>query len=107
MVKIIYRESNGVDHEVDVQPGTSVMQAAIDNGIPSILGECGGQLACGTCLVYVEDNWRARTGVPTELEGDTLELHADNPAEGKRLSCQIKVTEELEGLVVHLPESQY
>jgi len=107
MVKIIYRESNGDDHEVDVAPGTSVMQAAVDNGIPSILGECGGQLACGTCLVYVDMAWREQTGQPSQMEDDTLELHADKSAEGKRLSCQIKMTEALEGLVVHLPESQY
>lgn len=107
MVRIIYRESSGQTHEVDVPVGKSVMQAAIDNGLPSILGECGGQLACGTCLVYVTPEWREPTGEPGEMEEATLELHADNPAEGKRLSCQIKACEELEGLVVDLPDSQY
>ncbi len=107
MVKIIYRESSGAEHTVDVAPGKSVMQAAVDNGVPSILGECGGQLACGTCLVYVDPAWRARTGEPGEMEEATLVLHADNPNAGKRLSCQIKVSEELEGLVVDLPDSQY
>ena len=107
MVQIIYRESDGTEHPVDAVPGKSVMQTAVDNGVPSIIGECGGQLACGTCLVYVDPAWREATGEAGDMEDATLELHADNPHEGKRLSCQIKVSAELEGLVVHLPDSQY
>ncbi|TGD73314.1 2Fe-2S iron-sulfur cluster binding domain-containing protein [Mangrovimicrobium sediminis] len=107
MVKIIYKESDGTEHPTDLEPGVSVMQGALNNGVPSILGECGGQLACGTCLVYVDPAWRDKTGEPEEMEEATLELHADNPHEGKRLSCQIKASDELDGLVVHLPDSQY
>ncbi|MFV8816981.1 2Fe-2S iron-sulfur cluster-binding protein [Haliea sp. E17] len=107
MVKIIYKEADGIEHVLDVPEGMSLMQAAVDNGVPSIIGECGGQMACGTCLVYVDAVWRTQTGEPGDMEEATLELHADNPNAGKRLSCQIKATPELDGLVVHLPVSQY
>ncbi len=107
MVRIIYKETNGTEHPVDVPEGKSLMQAAVDNGLPVIIGECGGQMACGTCLVYVDAAWREQTGEAGEMEEATLELHADNPNAGKRLSCQIKASPEFEGLVVHLPESMY
>lgn len=107
MVRIIYKEIDGTEHPVDVPEGQSLMQAAVDNGIPVIIGECGGQMACGTCLVYVDAAWEVQTGEPSEMEEATLELHADNPHPRKRLSCQIKASADLDGAVVHLPESMY
>jgi 2Fe-2S ferredoxin len=84
----------------------SVMQGAVRNGIAAIVAECGGNCACGTCRVYVEEAWRERTGQAADMEEATMEIR-DDPREGKRLSCQIKVTEDLDGLVVHMPESQW
>ena len=105
MAKITYIEFNGAEHVVDVAPGMSVMQGAVKNGIRGILAECGGCCACGTCRVYVEEAWRQKTGVASEIEEATLDIRED-PLPGKRLSCQIKVTDELDGLVVRMPESQ-
>jgi 2Fe-2S ferredoxin len=105
MAKITYIEFNGAEHVVDVAPGMSVMQGAVKNGIRGILAECGGCCACGTCRVYVDEAWRHKTGVASEIEEATLDIRED-PLPGKRLSCQIKVTDELDGLVVRMPQSQ-
>ena len=106
MVKITYIEAGGAEHVVDVPVGLSVMQGAVRNGIAAIVAECGGNCACGTCRVYVDEAWRARTGQASDMEEATMEIRED-PLEGKRLSCQIKVTEALDGLVVRMPESQH
>jgi 2Fe-2S ferredoxin len=104
--KITYIEANGVEHVVEVEVGLSVMQGAVRNGIAAIVAECGGNCACGTCRVYVDDAWRAKTGEASDIEEATMEIRED-PLPGKRLSCQIKVTDDLDGLVVRMPESQY
>ena len=106
MAKITYIEAGGAEHVVEVQPGLSVMQGAVRNGIAAIIAECGGNCACGTCRVYVDAAWRERTGEASDMEEATMEIR-DDPSEGKRLSCQIKVTEALDGLVVRMPESQW
>ncbi|MGB8364453.1 MAG: 2Fe-2S iron-sulfur cluster-binding protein [Rhizomicrobium sp.] len=106
MVKITYIEARGAKHVVEVQPGVSVMQGAVWNGIPGIVAECSGNCACGTCRVYVDEAWRERSGEPSAIEEATMEIR-DDPQQGKRLSCQIKVTEELDGLVIRMPESQW
>ena len=105
MPKIKYIEANGTEHVADVSCGKSVMQGALDQGIPGILAECGGSCSCGTCRVYVDAAWRARTGQPSEIEDATMDGH-DDPHPGKRLSCQICVSDELDGLIVRLPKSQ-
>ena len=105
MPKITYIESNGTEHAVDAEAGATVMESAIKNGVPGIEAECGGACACATCHVYVEETWRARTGEPSPMEEDMLDFGYDvKPS--SRLSCQIKVTEELDGLVVRTPERQ-
>ena len=106
MAKITYIEANGTEHVVDVEPGTSVMRGAVANGIAGIVAECGGNCACGTCRVYVDDGWRAQVGEASELEEATMEIRED-PAPGKRLSCQITVSDALDGLIVRMPESQW
>lgn len=106
MAKITYIEASGQEHVVDVEPGLSVMEGARNNDVPGILADCGGTCACGTCRVYVVEAWRARVGEPSEIEQATLEGY-DDTVPGRRLSCQITVTESLEGLVVHMPETQF
>jgi 2Fe-2S ferredoxin len=106
MVQITYIESNGTTHIIDVKPGLSVMQAATGNRVPGIVAECGGNCACGTCCIYVDEGWREKTGRPSDMENATMEIR-DDPTPGRRLSCQVKVTEELDGLIVRLPESQF
>jgi 2Fe-2S ferredoxin len=104
--KITYIESNGSKHVVDVIVGHSLMEGAVNNGVPGILADCGGNCACGTCRVYVDDAWKEKTGEPSAIEAGMLELHEDS-SPSKRLACQIKVTEDLDGLVLRLPETQF
>jgi len=105
MPRITYIEFDGTPHLVDVGTGTSLMQAARDNDVPGIEAECGGACACATCRVYVEKDWLAVTGPARGAELKLLEFTVGY-GEGSRLSCQIDITEELDGLVVRLPESQ-
>lgn len=106
MNKIIYIESNGNEHTVFVPEGTTVMEAARDNGVPGIGGYCGGQASCATCHVYVETPWIGVTGTADpDIELALLEpLGATQ--ENSRLACQIKMTPALHGLVLRLPEAQ-
>ena len=106
MPLINYVESNGTTHSVQVETGTSVMQGAIDNGIEGIVAECGGSCTCATCHCYVDDAWYDRLREPQEMEKDML-VCAHDAKPTSRLSCQIRVTEDLDGLVVHVPASQY
>jgi ferredoxin, 2Fe-2S len=103
--KIKYIEADGTEHVVDVNCGKTVMQGALDHGIAGILAECGGSCSCGTCRVYVDEAWQTKTGAPSDIEDATMDGY-DDPRPGKRLSCQICVSEELDGLVVRLPQSQ-
>jgi 2Fe-2S ferredoxin len=105
MPTLTYIEHNGESHVVDARVGDSVMQAAVRADVPNILAECGGACACATCHVYVDPAWRGATGEPSEMEAQMLEF-ADSTTEDSRLSCQIKITEGLDGLVVRLPEVQ-
>ncbi len=106
MPKISYIEHDGTEHAVDAEVGMTVMEAAVKNMVPGIEAECGGACACATCHVYVEPGWRAATGEPEEMEEDMLDFAFD-VRESSRLSCQIKVTDELDGLVVRIPEKQF
>jgi 2Fe-2S ferredoxin len=105
MAKITYIEFNAMQHGVEVAPGLSVMEGAIRNDVPGIEAECGGACSCATCQVYVDEAWFEATGAKSPLEVSMLEF-AKAPAPNSRLSCQVKVTDELDGLVVRLPESQ-
>ena len=105
MAKITYIEFDGTPHEVDVEPGFSVMEGAINNGVPGIEAECGGCCSCATCHVYVDANWISVAGEQNALEKGMLEAVLELKS-NSRLSCQIEVTEDMDGLVVHLPELQ-
>ena len=106
MAKITYIEFNGAEHVVDVKPGLSVMEGAVKNNIPGIDADCGGACACATCHVYVDQAWLDKTGSQSAMEESMLDF-AENVEENSRLSCQIKVSDELDGLVVRMPESQH
>ena len=106
MTTITYIEKTGERRAVDVKPGLSVMEGAIRYSIPGIDGDCGGACACATCHVYVEDDWYDRLPPMEELERDMLEF-AYEARPNSRLSCQIKVRDEIDGLVVRIPERQY
>jgi 2Fe-2S ferredoxin len=105
MALVFYVAHDGSKYEADVPAGSSVMDGALNNGIDGILAECGGALSCATCHVYVDDAWVDKVSPPNEMETDMLEI-VNEPKETSRLSCQLTVTDEHEGLVVHLPESQ-
>lgn len=106
MATIKFIEHNGKEHEVDAPSGTSVMNAAVDNLVPGIDADCGGECSCATCHVIVDDAWIAKVGKPSDQEESMLDLNPDR-VDNSRLSCQIEVTDDLDGLVVNLPEFQY
>lgn len=106
MPKIHFFEFGGREHTIDVCPGTSVMQAAVNGGIPGIDGDCGGECACGTCHVYVDPDWLKKTGGRTTAEDELLNFAATLQA-NSRLACQIQMSDALDGLRVCLPESQH
>jgi len=106
MAKITYIEHNGTEHVVDAKTGQSVMEGAIKHNIPGIDADCGGACACATCHVYVDPAWTAKTGEKSAMEESMLDF-AEGVEENSRLSCQIKVTDDLDGLIVRMPESQH
>lgn len=105
MAKITYIEHDGTSHSVDAPEGLSVMEAAIRNMVPGIDADCGGACACATCHVYVDGEWAGKTGERSSMEESMLDFATD-VRDTSRLSCQIKVSAELDGLTVHLPEHQ-
>ena len=106
MAKITYIEHNGTRHEVEVKPGKTVMEGARDNGVPGIDADCGGACACATCHVYVDPAFGAKIPEKSDMEQTMLDF-ANEVTADSRLSCQIKITPELDGLVVRLPASQH
>ncbi len=106
MVKINYKDHAGETRTVDAQPGETVMETAIKNSIPGIDADCGGACACATCHVYVDAAFVDRVGTPQDMEQSMLDF-AENVQPNSRLSCQITVSEALEGLTVTTPESQH
>ena len=105
MAKITFVQPDGSRQEVAAEPGSTVMEAAIRNGVPGIEAECGGACSCATCHVYVDEEWVSATGEAPPMEQDMLDFAFDvRPT--SRLSCQIRVTDELDGLVVTVPEQQ-
>jgi len=106
MAKITYIEASGKEHVIDVAPGMSVMEGAVKHAIPGIDADCGGACACATCHVYVDINWTDKTGKQSGMEESMLDF-ANDVEPNSRLSCQIKVTPELDGLVVRMPKNQH
>ena len=105
MPKITYTDSSGKSRTVSADVGATVMETAIRNNVPGIEAECGGACACATCHVYVDEAWREKVGPPSAMEEDMLDFGYD-VRPNSRLSCQIKVREDLDGLVVRTPERQ-
>ena len=105
MAKIKYIEHNGKEHEIDVANGLSVMEGAVQNDISGIDADCGGGMACATCHVYVKEDWFTKLPEKSEGEDDMLD-QAYEPTKHSRLSCQISVTDDIDGLIVNLPEKQ-
>jgi 2Fe-2S ferredoxin len=106
MAKITYIEHDGTAHTVEVKTGLSVMEGAIRNYVPGIDADCGGACACATCHVYVDEAFAAETGRPSAMEESMLDF-AENVEPNSRLSCQIRVSDDLDGLIVRLPQSQH
>jgi ferredoxin, 2Fe-2S len=106
MPNITYISHDGKTRTIDAAIGTTVMENAVRNLVPGIEAECGGACACATCHVYVDEAWVAATGKPEPMEEDMLDFARDMRPGTSRLSCQIKMTAALDGLVVHVPERQ-
>ncbi|MDN3566788.1 2Fe-2S iron-sulfur cluster-binding protein [Paeniroseomonas aquatica] len=106
MPRVTYVEYNGREHGIELEAGLSVMQGAIENNIPGIDADCGGECACATCHVFVPEEWLAKTGTPGEQEASMLGFAA-TAQPNSRLACQITMSEALDGLVVHMPEAQH
>lgn len=106
MPRIIYHTHSGEVHEVEVTAGTSVMEGAIQNGIPGIDGDCGGACACATCHIQVPDAWLAKLDAQSDMELAMLDF-AEGVTPNSRLGCQIAVEGPLDGIEVQLPEAQH
>ena len=108
MPKVTYIEANGAKHVIEVPVAENVMRGALYNDVPGIVGECGGACSCATCRCYVDETWRAKVGGPgSDAERELLLGAEDTLKPNARLSCQITMTPELDGLIVRLPEKQY
>ena len=105
MSKVTYIEKDGKSHTIDIQNGLTVMEGAIQNNIPGIDADCGGSMACATCHVYVKEEWFNKVNTKSEGEDDMLD-QAYEPNKHSRLSCQISVSDDIDGLIVNLPEKQ-
>lgn len=106
MVKINFIQPDGQEQVVEAEPGVTLMEAAKLNNVPGIEAECGGACACATCHVFVDDPWREKTGSPSQMEEDMLDFAFD-VREASRLSCQIKLTPELDGINIRVPAKQF
>lgn len=106
MPTVKYIEFNGTEHDIDVESGLTVMEGAVNNSVPGIEAECGGACACATCHVYVDEAWIGKLQEREDMEEDMLECAASEIKPNSRLSCQIELTDELDGLVVRMPEFQ-
>ena len=106
MSRVTFVEHDGTVHEVDVESGTSLMRAAIDNLVPGIDADCGGECSCATCHVVLTNDWFERLGSPAGREEEMLDMNPERQRTS-RLACQIPVSEEIEGIEVQLPEFQF
>jgi 2Fe-2S ferredoxin len=105
MGSITFIEHNGTQHAVEIEKGKSLMQIAMDNGVPGVDADCGGACACGTCHVIVDSEWINTTGSASEDEHQMLDMTPEK-VDSSRLSCQISLSEAMDGMVVRLPEFQ-
>ena len=105
MTKIIFIDSQGEKKSIEVENGLTVMEGAVQNNIPEIDADCGGSMACATCHVYVQDDWYDKLNKCEDAEQDMIDM-AFEPKKNSRLSCQIIVSDELDGLTVNIPSKQ-
>lgn len=105
MVGVIFVQPDGSEQKIEVTPGSTLMQAAVRHLVQGIEAECGGALACATCHVYVDEAWQAKVGRPSPMEEDMLDFAYDM-RENSRLSCQIEITPDMDGLKVYVPQTQ-
>ncbi len=105
MPKVIFVDHEGNKREIEAKPGTTVMEAAVQNLVPGIDADCGGACACATCHVYVDEAWFGKLKERDDMEDSMLDF-AEDVRETSRLSCQIQMTDELDGIVVTTPEVQ-
>lgn len=105
MPKVTFVQPSGEQQVVEIMNGTSVMEGAVDNNIDGVVAACGGCCSCSTCHVYVDPRFAERVGQPDEAEQDVLEFAID-PDQRSRLSCQLEMSDELDGLIVHVPAEQ-
>lgn len=106
MPKVVYTDHEGRSWVIDADIGESVMAAAVKNGVPGIVGECGGNASCATCHVWVGAEFVDRVGPAVDLEDDLLDLAVSERRDESRLSCQVRMAAELDGLVVEIPPDQ-
>jgi 2Fe-2S ferredoxin len=106
MPKVTYVRADGVERVVDAEDGDTLMTAALRNGVPGIIGECGGNASCATCHVWVRPGFEDLIGTPGELEDDLLDLGVTDRRDCSRLGCQISITDALDGIVVDVPPHQ-
>ena len=106
MIKVTFIDHQNQATEIDADTGVSLMQAAVENGVAGIVAECGGACSCATCMCYVDETWAKKLGPASDMEHAMIEaVLEEHPT--SRLSCQITLTKDMDGLVVHVPESQY
>jgi 2Fe-2S ferredoxin len=106
MGRVTYIAHDGTRHTIELTDGESLMIGAVDHRVPGIDGDCGGCAACGTCHIHVHPDWLARVGPATDAEREMLQF-ADGASDGSHLACQIRMRDELDGIVVYTPESQH
>ncbi len=106
MTRLVFIAHDGTEMPVEARDGDSVMRAALSNDVDGIVGECGGSMMCATCHCYVDDAWMQAAGARADGEEDMLESATSPVKPSSRLSCQIRIRPDLDGLIIHLPESQ-
>lgn len=106
MPTVYFVDADGNQFDATVDSGTNVMEAAVENFIDGIIGECGGVMSCATCHCYIPPEWQSKIPAPSEQEEDMIDMVLE-PQDNSRLSCQIEITDELDGLVVHMPKTQF
>lgn len=106
MAKIVFQDDQGITHDIEAEPGQSLMRIALAHQLGGIVAECGGNCACATCHVYLDDATAAQLPPPSEHEADMLDFTAAERLPGSRLSCQVVVTEALSGMIVRIPHTQ-
>ncbi|WP_460071396.1 2Fe-2S iron-sulfur cluster-binding protein [Streptomyces sp. YKOK-I1] len=106
MPTVIFRSPDGTEHKVAAASGTVLMQAAVSHGVPGIVAECGGNASCATCHVYLDPAQSGPAGPPNDVEDEMLDFTAAERRPTSRLSCQVVLSDALDGLVVHVPEEQ-